>query len=41
MFMRLKTKHRESGEVQEMAETGTYHVDGQGKIVREEFFYGV
>lgn len=37
----MKTRHKESGEIQEMAETATYHVNGDGKIVREEFFYGV
>ena len=36
-----KTRHKDTGEVQEMTETGTYHVDGEGRIVREEFFYGV
>ena len=34
-----KTKNRDSGEVEEMKEVGLYHV-ADGKIVREEFFYG-
>ena len=39
VIFHLKTRHRESGEVQEMTEIGTYQVDGEGKIVREEFYY--
>ena len=35
----LKTRHKESGEVQEMREIGLYEVGADGKIVREEFFY--
>lgn len=38
-YFELKTRHKESGEVQQMAETGTYHVDADGRIMREEFFY--
>lgn len=41
VLFEMKTKHKESGEVQEMMETGTYHVNGDGKITREEFFYGM
>ena len=37
----MKTKHKETGEVEEMKETATYHVDGDGKITREEFFYAM
>lgn len=35
----MKTRHKESGEVQEMTEIGTYQVNGEGRIVREEFYY--
>lgn len=34
----MKTKNKESGEIEEMTELATYHVEN-GKIVREEFFY--
>ena len=33
-----RTRHRESGAVEEMREVGLYHV-ADGRIVREEFFY--
>lgn len=34
----IKTKNRETGDIEDMTELATYHVKG-GKIVREEFFY--
>lgn len=39
VIFEAKTKNRETGEVSEMRETATYHVNDQGKIVREEFFW--
>jgi ketosteroid isomerase-like protein len=35
-----KAKNKETGEVMDMQETATYHVQ-DGKIVREEFFYAM
>lgn len=35
----ISVKHKESGEVSDMKEVALYTV-GDGKIVREEFFYG-
>lgn len=35
----LRTRHKESGQEDGMKEVGVYHV-ADGKIVREEFFYG-
>jgi ketosteroid isomerase-like protein len=35
----MSVKHKESGEVSDMKEVAVYHV-ADGKIVREEFFYG-
>ena len=40
VIFRLKARDRNSGQVMDMVETATYHV-ADGKIVREEFFYGV
>ena len=34
-----KTRNRETGAVEDMREVGVYHV-AEGRIVREEFFYG-
>ena len=34
----IKTKNRETGEIEEMTEFATYYV-ADGKIIREEFFY--
>ncbi|MEM7489679.1 MAG: nuclear transport factor 2 family protein [Pseudomonadota bacterium] len=39
VIYRMKAKNRETGEVSDMEEVGLYHV-ADGKIVREEFFYG-
>ena len=39
VIFEAKTKNRETGEVSEMRETATYHVNDQGQIVREEFFW--
>ncbi|MDJ1007193.1 MAG: nuclear transport factor 2 family protein [Paracoccaceae bacterium] len=36
----MKAKSKENGEVSDMDEIGIYHV-ADGKIVREEFFYGM
>ncbi|MEM9840307.1 MAG: SnoaL-like domain-containing protein [Pseudomonadota bacterium] len=36
----LKVKDKNSGQVMDMLETATYHVEN-GKIVREEFFYSM
>ena len=36
----VKAKSRETGEVSDMHEVAVYHV-ANGKIVREEFFYGM
>lgn len=36
---RVKTRNKESGEVSDMDEIAVYHV-ADGKITREEFFYG-
>ena len=36
---RVKTKSKENGEVSDMSEIAVYHV-ADGKITREEFFYG-
>ncbi|WGH79694.1 nuclear transport factor 2 family protein [Jannaschia ovalis] len=38
VIFEVKTKNRESGDVDDMKEVGVYHV-ADGKIVREEFFY--
>ena len=35
----VKAKNRESGAIEDMKEVGLYHVS-DGKIAREEFFYG-
>lgn len=35
----VKARNRETGQVDDMREVGLYHV-ADGKIVREEFFYG-
>lgn len=35
----VKAKNKENGEVSDMKEVAVYHV-ADGKIVREEFFYG-
>ena len=37
----MKVRHKESGGVEEMTETATYHVNADGKIAREEFFYAM
>jgi ketosteroid isomerase-like protein len=37
---RVKAKSKETGEVSEMDEIAVYHV-ADGRIVREEFFYGM
>ena len=39
VIFEVKTKHKESGEIAEMKEVALYTID-DGKIVREEFFYG-
>ena len=39
VIFEAKTRNRETGEVTQMRETATYHVNDQGKIVREEFFW--
>ncbi|MEM8849088.1 MAG: nuclear transport factor 2 family protein [Pseudomonadota bacterium] len=39
VIFKMKAKNRETGEVSDMEEVGLYHVV-DGKIVREEFFYG-
>ncbi|GGY44675.1 nuclear transport factor 2 family protein [Parvularcula lutaonensis] len=38
VHFRMKIKNKETGEITEGSEIGTYHVK-DGKIVREEFFY--
>ncbi|MGR3503745.1 SnoaL-like domain-containing protein [Pseudaestuariivita sp.] len=38
VLFEVKTRNKESGEVDDMHEIGVYHV-ADGKIVREEFFY--
>ena len=38
VIFEAKTRHRESGAVEDMKEVGLYHV-ADGRIVREEFFY--
>ena len=39
VIFEAKTRNRETGEVTQMRETATYHVNEAGKIVREEFFW--
>jgi hypothetical protein len=39
VYYTMKTRNRATGEVGEGAEVGVYHVR-DGRIVREEFFYG-
>ncbi|UWQ17990.1 nuclear transport factor 2 family protein [Jannaschia sp. M317] len=39
VIFEVKTRNRETGAVDEMKEIAVYHV-ADGKIVREEFFYG-
>ena len=39
VIFQIKTKSKENGDVSDMKEVGVYHV-ADGKIVREEFFYG-
>ncbi len=39
VIFEMTAKHKESGEVSDMKEVALYTV-GDGKIVREEFFYG-
>ena len=36
---KIKTRNKETGAIEDMAEIAVYHV-ASGKIVREEFFYG-
>lgn len=38
VIFEVKTRNRESGEIQQMKEVGVYHV-ADDRIVREEFFY--
>ncbi len=38
VIFEIKTKNKETGDVEEMKEVAVYHVAGD-KIVREEFFY--
>lgn len=40
VIFEIKTKNKENGEVSDMKEVAVYHV-ANGKIAREEFFYGV
>ncbi|MEM9810773.1 MAG: nuclear transport factor 2 family protein [Pseudomonadota bacterium] len=40
VYFTLKAKEKASGNVMDMQEVGLYHVK-DGKIVREEFFYGL
>ncbi|MEL6467194.1 MAG: nuclear transport factor 2 family protein [Pseudomonadota bacterium] len=40
VIFEMKAKSKETGEVSEMKEVGIYHV-ADGKITREEFFYGM
>ena len=39
VMFEVKAKNKETGEVSDMKEVAVYHV-ADGKIVREEFFYG-
>ena len=39
VYFATKAKNKNTGETLEMTETATYHVDQQGRIVREEFFW--
>ena len=39
VIFEIKARHKESGEVSDMKEVALYTV-GDGRIVREEFFYG-
>ena len=39
VIFEIKVRHKESGEVSDMKEVALYTV-GDGKITREEFFYG-
>ncbi|KNG92429.1 nuclear transport factor 2 family protein [Pseudaestuariivita atlantica] len=39
VIFEVKTKEKESGRVDDMKEVAVYHI-ADGKIVREEFFYG-
>ncbi|MEL7090902.1 MAG: nuclear transport factor 2 family protein [Pseudomonadota bacterium] len=39
VIFELRTRHKQSGEESDMKEVAVYHV-ADGKIVREEFFYG-
>lgn len=40
VHFKMKTKNKQTGDVQTGEETATYHVK-DGKIVREEFFYAM
>jgi len=39
LIFHMDVTERESGQRMQMSEVGLYTVDGDGKIVREEFFY--
>ncbi len=41
VIFEMDTTHKESGQRSQMKEVAVYHVNGAGKITREEFFYSM